>query len=243
MVEVGHRLPRRTDLANLTYKLGDIEQVPLPDQSVDLAILSQALHHAHPSPGRRQRGLPDPAPGRAAPILDLDEHGFRAGPRALCRPLAWLYRERAARIPKKAGFMQVEVSLASREAAEPFFETLLASAGQAGTLTPLTPTATREPVKRLAPRVDLPRARHRQRLVRQGPRVGHLHRPDQVTLRPAMPDRRHAPGCRRRCPGTAERRPGLPAISPQMLTGTSFRPRPSTTASAFDLSTAGWAGS
>lgn len=49
MVEVGTALARKNGLANLAYKLGDIEQVPLPDKSVDLAILSQALHHArHP---------------------------------------------------------------------------------------------------------------------------------------------------------------------------------------------------
>lgn len=49
MVEVGTELARKNGLTNLTYKLGDIEQVPLADESVDLAILSQALHHAqHP---------------------------------------------------------------------------------------------------------------------------------------------------------------------------------------------------
>lgn len=49
MVEVGTELAQRNGLANLEYLLGDIEKVPLPDRSVDLAILSQALHHAqHP---------------------------------------------------------------------------------------------------------------------------------------------------------------------------------------------------
>ena len=39
MVEVGTELGRKNGLANLAYKLGDIEQVPLVDASVDLAIL------------------------------------------------------------------------------------------------------------------------------------------------------------------------------------------------------------
>ena len=51
MVEVGSELARKNGLANLAYRLGDIEQVPLGDGSVDLAILSQALHHA----GTRRR--------------------------------------------------------------------------------------------------------------------------------------------------------------------------------------------
>ena len=46
MVEVGTALARKNALDNLVYKLGDIEKVPLGDRSVDLAILSQALHHA-----------------------------------------------------------------------------------------------------------------------------------------------------------------------------------------------------
>ena len=33
MVEVGTELARKNDLSNLTYKLGDIEQVPLADGS------------------------------------------------------------------------------------------------------------------------------------------------------------------------------------------------------------------
>src|SRR6478735_6502167 len=38
MVEVGTELAKKNGLANLAYKLGDIEQVPLHDESVELAI-------------------------------------------------------------------------------------------------------------------------------------------------------------------------------------------------------------
>src|SRR5690606_121392 len=76
MVEVGTALAARNGLSNLTYKLGDIEAVPLPDRSVDVAILSQALHHAqHPQTavGEAARIL---RPGGQIVILDLKEHGF-----------------------------------------------------------------------------------------------------------------------------------------------------------------------
>jgi ubiquinone/menaquinone biosynthesis C-methylase UbiE len=46
MVQVGRALAKKEHLRNLTYILGNIEKVPLPDRSIDLALLSQALHHA-----------------------------------------------------------------------------------------------------------------------------------------------------------------------------------------------------
>lgn len=127
MVEVGTELAAKNGLANLAYKLGDIEQVPLADASVDLAILSQALHHArHP-----QRAVEEAyrilRPGGQVLVLDLNEHSFEKA-RELYADL-WLgFKESALHgFLKKAGFAKVEVTAVARETAEPFFETLLAS--------------------------------------------------------------------------------------------------------------------
>lgn len=127
MVEVGTALARKNGLANLAYKLGDIEDVPLPERSVDLAILSQALHHAqHP-----QRAVDEAArilrPAGQLLVLDLNEHTFEKA-RELYADV-WLgFKESALHgFLKKAGFTKVEVATVAREAEEPFFETLLAS--------------------------------------------------------------------------------------------------------------------
>lgn len=127
MVEVGTELAKKNGLANLSYKLGDIEQVPLADKSVDLAILSQALHHAaHP-----QRAVDEAfrilKPGGQLLVLDLKEHDFEKA-HELYGDL-WLgFTESALHgFLKKTGFQKVEVTTVAREEGEPHFETLLAS--------------------------------------------------------------------------------------------------------------------
>lgn len=127
MVEVGTELAKKNGLANLTYKLGDIEQVPLPDRSVDLAILSQALHHAAHPQAAVDEACRILKPGGQLLVLDLKEHNFEKA-HELYGDL-WLgFKESALHgFLKKAGFQKVEVTTVSREEAEPFFETLLAS--------------------------------------------------------------------------------------------------------------------
>ena len=49
MVRLGTSLAKKKSLSNLEYIEGDIEKVPLPAKKVDLALMSQSLHHAiHP---------------------------------------------------------------------------------------------------------------------------------------------------------------------------------------------------
>jgi ArsR family transcriptional regulator len=55
MVEFGQKLAKENELPNLEYRLGDIESPPIDDSSVDLAILSQALHHAEHPPRLSQK--------------------------------------------------------------------------------------------------------------------------------------------------------------------------------------------
>ena len=127
MVEVGTDLARKNGLENLAYKLGDIEQVPLPDRSVDLAILSQALHHAQHPQAAVQEAFRILRPGGQLLVLDLNEHTFEKA-RELYADV-WLgFKESALHaFLKRAGFVKVEVSSVAQETAEPFFETLLVS--------------------------------------------------------------------------------------------------------------------
>lgn len=127
MVEVGTELAQRNQIENLIYKLGDIEKVPLPAKSVDLDILSQALHHArHPQTAVNEayRIL---KPGGKILILDLREHQFEKA-HELYADL-WLgFKENTLyQFLQSAGFASIEVSVVAREEHPPHFETLLAA--------------------------------------------------------------------------------------------------------------------
>ncbi len=132
MVEVGTELAKKNGLANLTYKLGDIESVPLPDKSVDLAILSQALHHAGHPQNAVNEAFRILKPGGQVLILDLNEHNYEKAHEQFGD--LWLgFKESALHgFLKKAGFTKAEVQVVSREAVEPHFETLLASGIKGG---------------------------------------------------------------------------------------------------------------
>ena len=49
MVEFGSKIARENGIANLEYRLGDLESPPIENATIDLAFFSQSLHHAlHP---------------------------------------------------------------------------------------------------------------------------------------------------------------------------------------------------
>ncbi len=128
MVEFGRDLALKHDLQNLEYRLGDIEQPPLDDESVDLAFLSQALHHA---------GSPDKAllqafrivkPGGRLVVLDLLQHGFEEARELYADVWLGFGEGELAAMLEKAGFVEIETAVVDREPEPPNFQTLLAVA-------------------------------------------------------------------------------------------------------------------
>ena len=127
MVQVGRALARKEHLRNLPYVLGNIEKVPLPDRSIDLALLSQALHHAENPRQALAEAFRILKPGGRLLILDLRAHRFEKARELYAdRWLGFKENELHDWI-EEAGFSQSEVRVVAKETKEPCFETILAT--------------------------------------------------------------------------------------------------------------------
>jgi ArsR family transcriptional regulator len=67
-------LAERRGVKNVTWKRGDMEKLPLDNASVDIALLSQALHHAANPAHAVAEAARILKPGGRALVLDLREH-------------------------------------------------------------------------------------------------------------------------------------------------------------------------
>ncbi|MEI6871846.1 MAG: metalloregulator ArsR/SmtB family transcription factor [Verrucomicrobiota bacterium] len=127
MVEYGSNLARENGITNLEYRLGDLENPPIESDSVDLALLSQALHHAG-NPVRALRGACQILkPGGQVLILDLLAHQFEQA-RDLYAD-TWLGFTEADLVGmlEDAGFVEAKAEVVSRDDQNPLFQTLLAT--------------------------------------------------------------------------------------------------------------------
>jgi ubiquinone/menaquinone biosynthesis C-methylase UbiE len=127
MVEFGAALAREHGFANLEYRLGDIENPPIPEGSVDLALFSQALHHAsHPARAlaAAHRIL---KPGGRIAVLDLLAHQFEQAREMYADMWLGFTEAELHRLLEGAGFREIEVQVVAREEQPPHFQTLFAT--------------------------------------------------------------------------------------------------------------------
>lgn len=126
MVDYAQNLAISNGLANLEFRIGDIEEPPIDDSSIDLAILSQALHHAE----NPQRAI-DSAhrilrPGGRLIVLDLLQHNFSEARELYADRWLGFSESQIASMLEKAGFTCIETVIADKEETHPKFQTLLA---------------------------------------------------------------------------------------------------------------------
>tara|TARA_A100001015_G_scaffold267176_1_gene316990 strand:- start:127 stop:1059 length:933 start_codon:yes stop_codon:yes gene_type:complete len=128
MVEFGKALADKNKLTNLEYVLGDIESIPLKDSSVEVALLSQALHHAnHPQMALKEAFRILKPNGRVI-ILDLLEHDFEKTRELYADVWLGFSENKLYQMLKESGFKSIEMNVVSKEEEEPNFQTILASA-------------------------------------------------------------------------------------------------------------------
>lgn len=128
MVEVGTENAKRQGVANLEYRLGDLEDVPIEKNSVDLAFFSQSLHHAlHPSQAVAEAWRIVKPGGRVA-ILDLVKHRFEEARELYADHWLGFTEVEVEAALDEAGFKNIFTKIVDREAKTPHFQTLLAVA-------------------------------------------------------------------------------------------------------------------
>jgi ArsR family transcriptional regulator len=120
-------LARRRRVSNVVWKRGELEALPLADGSVDVALLSQALHHAESPDAAVAEAARITRPGGRVLVLDLRTHEEtwvrdRFGDR-------WLGFEpqELRRVLEAAGLADVRVSTGARLTGDPF--TVLVASG------------------------------------------------------------------------------------------------------------------
>jgi ubiquinone/menaquinone biosynthesis C-methylase UbiE/DNA-binding transcriptional ArsR family regulator len=118
---------KKNNLKNLEFRLGDLQNPPIEKSSVDLAILSQALHHAeHPETAiKAAYGIL--RPGGRIMILDLLKHNFKKSQELYGDLWQGFAESELHSWLETAGFRRIEISIVAREESPPYFETVLAS--------------------------------------------------------------------------------------------------------------------
>jgi ubiquinone/menaquinone biosynthesis C-methylase UbiE/DNA-binding transcriptional ArsR family regulator len=128
IVAFGAAKAKKNGLKNLEFRLGDLQNPPIEPASVDLVVLSQALHHAEDPSAALASAAKLLRPHGQVLILDLLGHKFDKarelyGDRWLGFAESDLHRWLEA-----AGLKKIEISVVAREEQPPHFQTILAAA-------------------------------------------------------------------------------------------------------------------
>ena len=127
VIERARALARRRRVSNVAWKRGELERLPIADEEVNVALLSQALHHA----SNPERAIAEAAritvPGGRVLVLDLREHQEEWVRAKLGDRVLGFRDEDLKRMLTDAGLRQVKVGVGARKVGDPF--TVLIASG------------------------------------------------------------------------------------------------------------------
>jgi ArsR family transcriptional regulator len=125
-------LARRRRVSNVIWKKGELEKLPMKDASVDVAMLSQALHHAVDPVRAVAEAARVTTPGGRVLLLDLRAHEEEWVRAKLGDRRLGFADDELRRMLVAAGLAHVKVGVGARKAGDPF-TVLIASGTKADT--------------------------------------------------------------------------------------------------------------
>jgi len=141
VLERARALAARRHVTNVVWRKGDLARLPLTDASVDVALLSQALHHTRHPDDALEEAARVLRPGGRILILDLRAHEESWVRDRLGDARLGFAEDDLQGLLTEAGFDQVRITVGTRQAGDPFV-VLVASAVKPGD-TPERPHASR----------------------------------------------------------------------------------------------------
>jgi len=131
MIEFAREQAARHDVKNVEYRIGDMEEIPIDEASVDLVFFSQSLHHAlHPERAIREAWRILRPDGRIV-VLDLGKHRFEEAREMYADEWLGFNEAELEAMLEKAGFSAVKAAIVDKEPEAPHFQTLLATGNRA----------------------------------------------------------------------------------------------------------------
>jgi ArsR family transcriptional regulator len=126
IVAFGAAKAKKNGLKNLEFRLGDLQNPPIEAGSMDVVILSQALHHAEAPASALLATYRLLKPHGQILILDLLKHNFDKARELYGDHWLGFAESDLQRWLEAAGFKKVEISIVAREEQPPHFQTILA---------------------------------------------------------------------------------------------------------------------
>jgi ArsR family transcriptional regulator len=113
-------LAARKKCTNITWKKGELEKLPIDSQSMDVALFSQALHHADVPSAALDEAVRILTPGGRLLILDLRPHDETWVRDKLGDRWLGFSDDQLTQLLTRAGLTDVKVALGARRTHDPF---------------------------------------------------------------------------------------------------------------------------